>query len=178
MRHHVYRVHQFAGLDLFEARHHRVGNIVGALRPGIDHLVVFLALGNEAVLVLLFVLLDLVLGIGNQLLLGRRNDEVVLAERNAGLAGIRESEAHHAVGKDHGVLLPAMAIDEIDHVLNVFLGQDLVENVERHARALRQDMHDEHAARRRFHTAHIGLAVFVDRLDPHLDLGVQGDHAP
>ena len=38
--------------------HHRVGDLVGGLGPGVDDLVVLLALGDEAVGVLLLVFLD------------------------------------------------------------------------------------------------------------------------
>ena len=63
MRHHVDRVdRQFAAgllvaLDRRDFPHHLFGDLLGALRPGIDHLVVLLALGDQAVIELLLELL-------------------------------------------------------------------------------------------------------------------------
>ena len=63
VRHHVDRVDRasrpvFASFLTAEiSLHHRVGDLVGALRPGVDDLVVLLALGDQAVLVLLLVFL-------------------------------------------------------------------------------------------------------------------------
>jgi hypothetical protein len=70
-----------------------------ALGPGIDDLVVLLALGDQAVIVLLLVFLDDLVGLGDDLRLGIRDHHVVLAERNAGAAGMAEAERHDAVGR-------------------------------------------------------------------------------
>ena len=43
-------------LDRGDALHHLLGDQLGALRPGVDHLVVLLAAGDQAVVVLLLVL--------------------------------------------------------------------------------------------------------------------------
>ena len=87
--HHVDRVDRLlaAGLrvdlDRRDLLHHLVGHPVGALRPGIDDLVVLLALGDEAVDILLLVLLGELARLVDELLLGIGNDHVVLAEGNA-----------------------------------------------------------------------------------------------
>ena len=104
--------------------HHLVGHPLGAVRPDVDHLVVLLALGDQAVEILLLVLLHLLLRFGDQLVLGLRDDQVVLAEGDAGLAGVGEAQAHHAVGEDHRLLLTAMAIDHVDDVGDLLLGQE------------------------------------------------------
>jgi hypothetical protein len=52
---------------LGDLAHHRVGDLVRGLGPGVDDLVVLLALGDQAVGVLLLVLLDLGAGFGDQL---------------------------------------------------------------------------------------------------------------
>ena len=49
--------------------------------------------------------------LGDQLHLGGRDDEVVLAEGNAGAAGVIEAQAHQAIGEDHRLLLAAVAVD-------------------------------------------------------------------
>jgi hypothetical protein len=55
-----------------------------ALGPGIDDLVVLLALGDQAIIVLLLEFLDLARVSSTSFLLGVGDDHVVLAERNAG----------------------------------------------------------------------------------------------
>src|SRR5690606_41946777 len=57
-RSHVDRVHRLLAtalveLDRLDARHHLVGHLLRALGPGVDDLVVLLALGDQAVIVLL-----------------------------------------------------------------------------------------------------------------------------
>ena len=66
--HHVDRVDRLLAAGLLvdlngsDALHHLVGDLVAALGPGVDDLVVLLALGDEAVIVLLLELLDLLAG--------------------------------------------------------------------------------------------------------------------
>ena len=112
--HHVDRVDLLARLGGRDFLHHLVGHRIGAVRPGVDHLVVLLALGDLAVLVLLFVFLDQRLGLADEFDLRRRNDQVVLAERHARLARIGVAERHHPVGEDDRLLLTAIAVDDVD----------------------------------------------------------------
>ena len=51
----------------------------------------------------------------DELRLGLRDDHVVLAERDAGLEGLREAELHDAVAEDDRLLLPGMPVDGVDH---------------------------------------------------------------
>ena len=71
MRHHVDGVDRLALLRTADLLHHLVGDAVRAVRPGIDDLVVLLALGDQAVLILLLVLLDLGARVVDQLRLRR-----------------------------------------------------------------------------------------------------------
>ncbi len=69
--HHVDRVHRLLAavvveLDGLDAGHHLVGDLLRALGPGVDHLVVLLALGDQAVIVLLLVFLGERLGLGRR----------------------------------------------------------------------------------------------------------------
>jgi hypothetical protein len=173
--HHVYRVDRHALSDRLHLLHHGVGHGVGALRPGIDDLVVLLALGDQAVLVLLLELLDLLLGIGDQLDLRGRDDQVVLAERNAGRAGAPEAQRHQPVGEDYRLLLAAMAVDQIDDLADFLLGHQAVDQREGHLDVQRQDLSQQHPPRRRL-DAHDGrLALIVQGVIAGLDLGVQAD---
>ena len=61
VRHHPHRVDRLARLRRRNALHHLLGDAIRAARPGVDHLVVLLARGDQAVLVLLLVLLHFLL---------------------------------------------------------------------------------------------------------------------
>jgi len=56
-----------------------------------------------------------------------------------------ESERHDAVAEDHGVLLPAVAVDHVDHVRDFALGHELVHGIERNLRRLRQHLAEHDA---------------------------------
>ena len=140
MRHHVDRVDLrfralLRGLGGGDLLHHRFGDLFRALRPGVDDLVVFLALGDQAVVVLLLEFLDEIARLLDARLLGARHHHVVLAERDAGLERMMEAERHDAVAEDHRLLLPAVAIDRVDHAGDFALRHQLVDEVERRLRA-------------------------------------------
>ena len=180
MRHHVDRVDlRVAAVRLLLHRrdflHHLVGDLVGGLRPGVDHLVVLLALGDQAVVVLLLELLGEVAGLLDDLPLRRRDHHVVLAERDAGLERIVEAERHDPVAEDHRLLLTAVAVDLIDHVGDFPLRHELVHDVEGNLRALGQHVAEHHAAGRGLEPAAHHLVVLVEPFPPVLDLGVQVD---
>ena len=135
-------------LDGRDFLHHLVGDLVGALGPGVDDLVVFLALGDQAVLVLLFELGDLVARPVDDLPLLLGDDHVVLAERDAGLERLAEAERHDLVAEDDGFLLAAVAVDGVDQFADLALAERLVDQVERHVRVARQEVGDQHPAGR------------------------------
>ena len=83
--HHVDRVDRLlaAVLALRRGRdflHHLGRDLVAATRPGVDHLVVLFLLGDQAVLILLLIVLHQRAGLVDQRHLGGRDDHVVLAE--------------------------------------------------------------------------------------------------
>jgi hypothetical protein len=160
----------FDGLDLL---HHLGCHAVAATRPGVDHLVVLFLLGDQAVLILLLIILHEQLGLVDQRLLRRRDHHVVLAERNAGLEGVLEAEAHDAVREQHRLLLAGVAIDDVDDVADLLLGQQAVDGLERNLVALRQRLGQEHTARRRLDALHVALAVFVRLRNARDDLRVK-----
>ena len=181
VRHHVDRV-DLGFLALLGRRpgrrdflHHRFGDLLGALRPGVDHLVVLFAVGDQAVIVLLLEVFDLLARILDDLPLGVRHDHVVLAEGDAGLERMMEAERHHAVAEDDGLFLPAMAIDGIDHVGDFALRHQLVDEVERNLRLLRQHFAQNGAAGRGLVPLAVRRAFVVDALIAVLDLAVQRD---
>jgi hypothetical protein len=111
--------------------------LVVATCPGVDDLVVLLAEGDQAVIVLLLVFLG-DLSVSATIRLGIRDDHVVLAERNACAAGMTEAKRHNAVGEDHGLLLAAVAVDDVEHLGDVLLRHFRVADVERHLGVTRQ----------------------------------------
>ena len=180
VRHHVDRVDRLVatGLVLLDGRnagHHFLGELVGAFRPGVDDLVVLLALGDQAVVVLLLVFLGERAGVGDDLRLGVRHDHVVLAERNAGLERLAEAERHDAIAEDHRLLLTAVAIDRVDHRGDFLLRHELVHDVERDLRMVGQHLTEDQPARRGVVDLRHARAVGVARPGAALDLGVQGD---
>ncbi len=180
MRHHIDGVDRLlpAGLgialDRGDALHHLLGDELGALGPGVDHLVVFLAARDQAVIVLLLVLTHEVRRLLHDGVLGLRDHHVVLAERDAGAAGIDEAEPHDPVAEDDRLLLTAVAIDHVDHVGDVLLGEQPVDEIEAHLRPPRQQLAEQHAAGRGVVHLRHGLALGIDRDVAALDLGVQG----
>ena len=137
MRHHVDGVHLLdaagLGIDLRlgDFLHHFGRDQVGAFRPGVDDKVVLLLVGGETVLILLLIFAHPMARLVDQLLLGGRHDHVVLAERDAGLAGFAEAQRHDRVGEQHRLLLAAMAIDLVDQLADLLLAQQAVDQLER-----------------------------------------------
>src|SRR5690606_1648552 len=106
--HHVDRVerllaHRLAGAvdDLLrlELAHHRLADVVARAAPDVDHLVVALALRDQARRVLLLDLLHLALGLRQDLGLLRRHEHVVDRDRDAGTRGQAEARLHQLVGE-------------------------------------------------------------------------------
>ena len=182
VRHHPDRVHLLLAAVLVllhrgDALHHLLGDLIGALRPGVDDLVVLLELRDEAVVVLLLELAHELGRLGDDLRLGVGDEHVVLAERDAGLERVAEAQRHDLVAEDHRLLLTAVAVDGIDHAGDGLLGQKLVDERRLDARLLRQQLGEDHASRRGFENLDHRIAAIVDRVEAPAHLGVQGDGA-
>ena len=111
--------------------HHFGRDLVGAFRPDVHHEIVLLLVGGQTVLILLLIFAHAMARFVDQLLLGGGHDHVVLAERDAGLAGFAEAQRHHRVGEQHGLLLAAMTIDLVDQLADFLLAQQAVDQLER-----------------------------------------------
>ena len=151
----ISRTRPVSGIDLRlgDFLHHFGRDQVGALRPGVDNEIVLLLVGGQTVLILLLILTHPVTGLVDQLGLRIRHDHVVLAERDAGLAGLAEAQRHQRVGEQHGLLLAAVTIDLVDQLADLLLAQQAIDQLERDLGVPRQDVGDQHAARRGFHPA-------------------------
>ena len=53
-----------------------------------------------------------------------------LPKEMPGLEGMVEAEPHDLVAEDHQLLLAAMAVDGVDHLRDLALGQQLVAEIE------------------------------------------------
>ena len=168
-------IDRLARLGRADRLHHLFGDPFGAVRPHVDDLVVLLALGDEAVEILLLVLLHLIARLVDELLLGGGDDEIVLAERDAGLARLLEADRHQPVAEDDRLLLAAMAIDLVDDVADLLLGEEPVHDVEGYVGIVRQDVREHHPAGRRLDTHHPEFAVLVVGLDPRGDPRLERD---
>ena len=177
MAHHPDRVRDAADLLAGDLLHHRGGHSVGAARPGIDHLIVALTRGDQAVEILLLELLHLALGLGDHRRLFFRDHHIVLAERNARLGRLLEAQPHQAISENHALLLAAMAVDEVDHVRDELLGERAVDDAEGQHRVNRHQGRDHHPARRRGQPLHEGATFGINRLAASGDLCVHRQRA-
>ena len=119
--------------SLPEAIHHGLGHHVAGPTPDVHHLVVALALGDQAGGVLRLDLLHLLLGVGDDLALLRRHLHVVHRDRHAGAGGQREAGVHQPVGEDHRLAQPAAAEAGVDQPRDLLLLERLVDQRERQA---------------------------------------------
>ena len=175
--HHEDRIDRLARFDLGNLGHHGVGHLIGTGRPGIDGFVVFLAKGDQAILILALEAFDHGFGGIDQLLLFLGHHEIVLAEGNAGPAGMFEAQAHDMIGEDHRLFLATMAVDLVEHRRDFLFGHQLVDQPKSQARMNRQQFAKQHAARRGFHPLRGLGAVFLQFRDAAHDLGVNGYRA-
>src|SRR2546430_13119187 len=91
--HHVDRVELAALLTALELPEHLLRDELGGVRPDVDDLVVALAVGDDAILVLLLDLVHLLARLGDVALFRRRDVHVVDADRQPGRRRVPEAEA-------------------------------------------------------------------------------------
>ena len=116
--HHVDRVKRLLLLDLafailhrfaLQLLHHGLADVIARFAPDIDHLVVTLALGDQARHVLLFDLFHLRFGFGENPHLARWDQHVVDRNRDAPAGRKPEAGLHQAVDKNHRLTQAALA---------------------------------------------------------------------
>ncbi len=151
--------------DLFAADRgeHLGGDLLGGLGPDVDDLVVALAVGDEPVHVLLLHLEDVLVGLGHDVLLARRDHHVVDGDGGPGDGGVLEAHVLEAVGQDDGGLVAAAPVAEVDEVGDLLFVHDLVDDLE--GDLLRYDIVKEDPA----HRGLGDVSVHAD-LDPGLEI--------
>jgi len=179
MRHHIDRVHRLCAtcvifLHSRDAAHHFLRELVRALRPGINNLVVFLALRDETIIELLLVIFHERACFTDDLRFGVRNDHVVFAEGNTSFERIGEPECHDAIAEDYGLFLTTMTIDRVNRVRDFFLRHQLVDDVKSDLAILRQKLTEHRATRRCVIDFRVGFATLINTLIAIFDLGVNG----
>ncbi len=181
MRHHVDRVDRLFAFRLFihlnrrNLVHHRVRNLVSTLGPGINNLVVLLALRDEAVDVLLLIFLREQACLFNKTFLLRRNNHVVHTEGNTCTACLTETKTHDLVTEDNRLLLTTMAINHVDHAGDFTLGEQTIDKIKRHLVMTRQHLRNHHTPWRGVNDQRNRVPLFVFRVPARFDLGVQRD---
>ena len=166
-------------VDGAELRHHRLRDVVAGAAPDVDHLVVALALRDQARGVLRLDLLHLRFGLVDDLVLLLRHQHVVGRERDAAARREAVTRLHQLVGEDHGLAQPAAAEARVDDLRDLLLLERLVDGRERQAG--RQDLGEQRAAHRRLEADDLvdGLAARggLGLLQPDVHLRVQLDLA-
>ena len=175
MGHHVDGVDAFFRTTGGHHLHHLFRHLIGAGGPDIDNLVVLLAAGDQTILILLLEFLDLILSRFQQTFLGCRNDHIVLTEGDTGTAGVIEAERHHAVTEDNGFFLTTVTIDSVNDVGDLFLGQQTVDQRERHLEVAWQQIGKDHPARGGNHLLQDFVTIFVTGTIAGLDPGIDRD---
>ena len=88
----------------FDSRiaHHCIGDVVVGVRPGIDHLVVALAVRDVAGLIRLLEPVDALLGLGEKCFLLGGDVEVFDSDRDSAARGVAEPELLETIEERHG----------------------------------------------------------------------------
>jgi len=162
-------------LLLGELLHHRLGHQIGRPAPDVDHLVVAFGRRHQTRGVLLGDLLDLFLGLADDLLFLRRDEQVLDGDGDAAAGGEPITGRHQLVGEDHRGFEPAVAVGVVDELGDGLLLERLVDELERQAG--RQDLGEDRPAHGGLapRDAFDGLAVGpeVVLLDAHGDARMQ-----
>ena len=170
--HQVNRVEVFlsAPLVLLQPLEHRIRHELAGVRPLVEDLVVALAVGQRAALIVALDSVHARLGVLNDLPLLLRDAHVVLRERQARARGERKARLFQVVQKGQGLLLPAQFVAELDDVGDAAL----VEHVIGKRHILRKDLVKDETPDGRLHArVRQGLAVGpgnVRMLPKHADL--------
>ena len=156
--HHEHRVHVALALVEFESAEERIGNLFTGVGPNVLHLVLALAVRDDASAVLLLDLGNFAISLVEEFGFLLRNHHVVDSDGNARAGGRAEAEFLELVEGFDGCLLATGFVAAPDNVGELLLAADLVEETE----FLWPNLVEDHATRRGF--KHGGFGIAVDRL--------------
>ena len=103
-------------LVLFERLEHDAGNLVRAMRPDVHDLVVTFARRDDALAILFFDFLDLLVRGFDLLVAFLRHDHVVNADAHAGFRRLAEAKLFQFVEHDHGFFVAGKFVALPNHV--------------------------------------------------------------
>ena len=167
VKHHKHGVEALVGLG--HLLQQDVTDVVVDVSPGIDHLVIALVVRDEAHVIVVGNLTDVLVTLGNQLGLLLRDDDVVEVERQTGLVGHAVAQVLDTVEELAGLSETDVLDDVGDDVAQRLLRDDLVDI----AHLVGDDAVHDDTAHRGFDGVLVGVAVLVAVVDHHLHLGVQ-----
>ena len=101
---------------VIEGAKHDVRNLVGAMRPDIDDLVVAFAGSDDTLAILLFHFADLLLRRLDLLILFLRDDHVVDPDRNAGPRRFAEADFLQPIQRGNSFFVPANLVATPDQI--------------------------------------------------------------
>ncbi len=127
-----------------EVAQHLVRDAVGHFGPDIDDFVVALAVGDQAVFVLLFDLAHVLVRLLEQDLFIGRNHHVLDGDRDAGPGGVVKTDVFQPVGEDDRRLVAGQPVAQVDQVGQLLFLHHLVHLCERDLR--RRDLVEQHPA--------------------------------
>ena len=151
--HHEYRVERWLtdfrsltvlnplGTQIF---HHRLGYLIIGPRPDVHYLVITLALGNQAIFVLLVDFFDFPVGFFQQSGFLAWNLEIFKADRRTRTGSVVKAGVHQLIGEDHRILQSQPPVALINKLRDCFLLQHLID--EREGKILGQDFGQQHPA--------------------------------
>ena len=148
------RVVLLLALVVVERLQHDVGDLVGAVRPDVNDLVVAFARGDDTLAILLLDFLDLLLGGVDFLILLLGNDHVVDADGHARARGLAEAQFLELVEHGHRLVVTANLVALPDEVAELALLDRLVGE----AQFLRPDLAEEDAAHGGLDDLLVGIA--------------------
>ena len=157
--------------------HHRVGNVVVGVRPGVDHLVVALAEGDLAGVVGPLEPLDPLLGLLEDRGLLERNLEILDADGHAAHGGEVEPEPLEAVQELHRLLEAGAAVALQHQLREVLLLHQVIAEAELRDHPAGQDVVEQHPADRGLDPAGLAIERLRGRDVPELNQGVIGQLA-
>src|SRR6266702_493389 len=161
--HHVDGVELAALLAALELGEHGVGDLLGHVRPDVHNLVVPLSVGDDAVLVLLLDLVDLLPRPVDELALGGRDVHVLDPDAEAGEGCVAEPDVLQLVEEGHGRLVAEAVVAVRDEDADLLLLELLVDE----AQGGGDDVVEEGAAHRRLDDAAVPAQT-----DPRLEVDV------
>ena len=139
------------------------------MRPGIDHLIITLIVGNEAHVVVVGNLLNLLVTLLNEFCLLLRDDDIIEVERQTGLISHTITQVLNTI-KELTSLSEAHMVDNIGNDVAEALLRDLLIDV---AHLFGDDAIYNDTTDRGLNSVLIGLTVLVAVVNHHLHQGVQ-----